>query len=129
MPELQRKKWKLMRKDRETKLPIFGVGPIYVISCLIFTIGGLALDYRSLLESGKVPKAQIFTSVIGVLLIICGITLWIKSVLFQKIGNEIKSERLVTDGVYRIVRNPIYSAFLFIFTGVLLLASNLYLLI
>lgn len=129
MPELQRKKWKPMRKDRETKLPIFGVGPIYVISCLILTMGGLALDYRGLLESGKVPKAQIFTSVIGVLFIICGITLWIKSVLFQKIGDEIKSRRLVTDGVYRIVRNPIYSAFLFIFTGVLLLASNLYLLI
>lgn len=32
-----------MRKDREkTKLPIFGVGPVYVISCLILTY----VDYR-----------------------------------------------------------------------------------
>ena len=60
---------------------------------------------------------------------ICGIVLWIKAVLFQRIRDEIKAGHLVTDGVYSIVRNPIYSAFIFIFTGILLFASNLYLLI
>ncbi|MEL5719973.1 MAG: isoprenylcysteine carboxylmethyltransferase family protein, partial [Treponemataceae bacterium] len=35
----------------------------------------------------------------------------------------------VTTGVYGIVRNPIYSAFLFIFSGVLLLFRNWFLLI
>lgn len=118
-----------MKKNRETKLPIFGVGPIYVITCLLLTIVGLVLNYYGFLSSGKVPKAQIFMSVIGGLFIIGGITLWIKSVLFQKISEEIKAGHLVTDGVYSIVRNPIYSAFIFIFTGCLLLASNLYLLV
>lgn len=118
-----------MKKDRETELPIFGVGPIYVTSSLLLTMGGLALDYCGFLSSGEVPKAQIFMSVIGILFIICGITLWIKSVLHKKILEEIKAGHLVTDGVYSIVRNPIYSAFIFIFTGCLLFASNLYLLI
>lgn len=118
-----------MKKDRERKLPIFGVGPVYVISCLILTICGLSLDYYGLLESGEVPKAKILLSIIGIIFIICGITLWIKAVLFQRIRDEIKAGHLVTDGVYSIVRNPIYSAFTFIFTGVLLFASNLYLLI
>lgn len=118
-----------MKKDREAKLPIFGVGPIYVISCFLLTIGGFTLDYYGFLSSGKVPKVQIFMSVIGMFFIIGGITLWIKSVLFQKISEEIKSGHLVTDGVYSIVRNPIYSAFILIFTGGLLLAYNLYLLI
>ena len=118
-----------MKKDRERKLPIFGVGPVYVISCLILTICGLSLDYYGLLESGEVPKAKILLSIIGIIFIICGITLWIKAVLFQRIRDEIKAGHLVTDGVYSIVRNPIYSAFSFIFTGFLLFASNLYLLI
>ena len=55
-----------MGKDREkTKLPIFGVGPVYVISCLILTICGLSLDYYGLLESGEVPKVKILLSIIG----------------------------------------------------------------
>jgi len=118
-----------VKKDRERKLPIFGVGPVYVISCLILTICGLSLDYYGLLESGEVPKAKILLSVIGAILMIYGIALWIKAVLFQRIRDEIKAGHLVTDGVYSIVRNPIYSAFIFIFTGILLFASNLYLLI
>ena len=109
-----------MKKDRERQLPIFGVGPVYVITCLIFTICGLLLDYYGLLESGEVPKAKILLSVIGAILMIYGIALWIKAVLFQRIRDEIKAGHLVTDGVYSIVRNPIYSAFSFIFTGFLL---------
>ena len=42
---------------------------------------------------------------------------------------KIKENTLVTTGVYSIVRNPIYSAFLFLFTGILLFTRNLYLLI
>ena len=117
-----------MSKNEKGTLPIFGVGPIYVISCLILTIGGLSLDYYGFLKPGKIPKAQIFMFTIGILLIIAGITLWVKSVLLQKIGTEIKKGHLITTGVYSIVRNPIYSAFLFVFTGVLFLACNLYLL-
>ena len=71
-----------MRKDREIKLPIFGVGPVYVISCLILTICGLVLDYYNLLESGEVSKIKMFMSIIGIIFIIFGITLWIKAVLF-----------------------------------------------
>lgn len=59
-----------MRKDREkTKLPIFGVGPVYVITCLILTICGLILDYYGLLESGEVPKVKILMSIIGITLL------------------------------------------------------------
>lgn len=118
-----------MKKDQERKLPLFGVGPIYVISCLLLTIGGLSLDYYGLLRSGEIPKAGVIMSIIGALLILCGVILWIKSVLHQRVGQEIKAGHLVTDGVYAIVRNPIYSAFIFIFTGVILFASNLYLLL
>ena len=49
--------------------------------------------------------------------------------LFSKIKRKITEGKLITTGVYSIVRNPIYSAFLFIFTGILLFTNNLYLLI
>lgn len=39
------------------------------------------------------------------------------------------ANELVTTGVYSVVRHPIYSAFAFVLTGVLLIYSNLYLLL
>ena len=56
-------------------------------------------------------------------------TLWVYAVLIQKIDLDIKKSNLVTQGAYSIVRNPIYSAFLMIFTGGLIIAHNIYLLI
>lgn len=123
----QRGKLKQMRIDEKTKLPIFGVGPIYVISSLVLTLVGLAFDHYGLLESGRVAEVEIFMSALGFMFILFGCILWVKSVLIQRIGDEIKAGHLITDGVYSIVRNPIYSAFLFVFTGVLLASSNIYL--
>ena len=57
-----------------------------------------------------------------------GIALWCAAVFGARIDIKIKSNRLATDGVYALVRNPIYSAFLFICTGVLLFCRNLYVL-
>lgn len=47
----------------------------------------------------------------------------------EKINKKVKEKKLITSGVYSLVRNPVYSAFIFIFTGILLLTANLYLLI
>ena len=57
-----------------------------------------------------------------------GIALWCAAVFGARIDIKIKSNRLATGGVYALVRNPIYSAFLFICTGVLLFCRNLYVL-
>lgn len=118
-----------MNKTNKTKLPVFGIGPIFVITCLVITICGLALKQRGFLRSGDIAEFKMVMVAIGVILILSGIALWIKAVLLQKIGDEIKAGHLVTTGAYAIVRNPIYSAFLFVFAGVLCAASNLYLLI
>lgn len=61
-------------------------------------------------------------------MIFFGLYLWVRAVLIQKINANVKAEILITGGVYGIVRNPVYTAFIFIFTGILLFAKNYFLL-
>ena len=66
---------------------------------------------------------------IGAFLIAAGAVLWVQAVFRAKIDDGITNNRLVTDGVYALVRNPIYSAFLSVCTGTLMIYGNLWLLI
>ena len=67
--------------------------------------------------------------ILGILCITIGVILWLSAVLVTKIDRKIKEGKLITTGIYSIVRNPIYSAFLFIFTGIIFLVNNIYLFI
>lgn len=109
-------------------LPIFGIGPIYMISCLMMSICALIAEKRGLIATLRFPALRNITAALGVLFIGIGVFLWVKAVIFDKITKSIQSGKLATTGIYAIVRNPIYSAFLFIFSGVLLIDGNLYLL-
>ena len=54
--------------------------------------------------------------------------MWLRAVIFSKIDLYIKNNQLMTTGIYGNVRNPIYSAFMFICTGAIVLYSNVLLL-
>ena len=114
---------------KKNALPVFGVGPIYAVSCLLLTVLGLFLKKKGFLDSGEFPALKQVAMVIGGLLIFIGIAVWIYAVIIQKISDEIKVGHLVTSGIYSIVRNPIYLAFLCVCTGVLITAHNVFLLI
>lgn len=116
-------------KSKEFKMPVFGVGPLYVITCLVLTIVGLCLHLKGYLCKGELRKGKILFIITGILLILFGIYLWIQAVIVQKINRKVRENKLITTGIYSVVRNPVYSAFIFIFTGVLLLANNYILLI
>lgn len=108
-------------------LSVLGVGPLYVISILILTIIALILNQLNVVYKIKVLNK--FLIILAIISILIAISLWVSAVLFSKVKTKIKENTLVTTGVYSIVRNPIYSAFLFLFTGILLFTRNLYLLI
>lgn len=114
---------------KKNTLPVFGVGPIYAVSCIILTVLGLYLKKKGFLDSGELPALKQVAMVIGGLLIFIGVAVWIYAVLIQRISKEISSGHLVTIGIYSIVRNPIYLAFLCVCTGILITAHNVYLLI
>ena len=114
---------------KNKKLPVFGVGPAYVICCFILTVVGIAIRNTGFLKQGNLQGVKYIAIILGTLFILGGLTLWVYAVIIQKIGLDIKKGNLVTQGAYSIVRNPIYSAFLMIFTGGLIIAHNIYLLI
>ena len=114
---------------KKNTLPVFGVGPIYAVSCFLLTAFGLFLKKKGFLNGGDLPGLKSEAMRIGFMLIFIGVALWIYAVLIQRISKEISSGHLVTIGIYSIVRNPIYLAFLCVCTGVLITAHNVFLLI
>ena len=116
-----------MKKEKQEHLPVMGVGPVCIAIMIAFTAAGIALVKFNMLTSGDV--ITVLFVIAGILCIAGGIILWYAAVFSAKIDITIKSNRLETGGVYAIVRNPIYSAFLFICIGALLFCRNWYVLI
>lgn len=117
-----------MMDEKKNHLPMFGVGPIYVAVIIALTVAGILLA-AYVLPSGRFDALWIPFICVGVLLIVFGGSLWKSAVLKERIDDGIRENKLVKTGVYAIVRNPIYSAFMLACTGALLIANNLWLLI
>lgn len=111
------------------KMPTFGVGPIYVLSCLFLTTFGIIFRDKGFLSAGHMERGRVFFVAFGILFLFGGMYLWVHAVILQRINGKVRERKLLTTGVYGCVRNPVYSAFLFIFTGALLFAANYLLLL
>jgi len=107
----------------------FGVGPIYVTLILIMTVAAVYIGKMECFSAGVISIMKLPLYIAGFILIALGVILWVQAVLISKIDKNISENKLVTTGAYALVRNPIYSAFAIIFTGVLCLQNNVFLLI
>lgn len=117
-----------MAKDSVVKskphLPIMGVGPAYVVSIILLSILAMIADTTLLhLPRPTSTLLEISLFIVGLLLILSGLLIYFLAIK-AKITRSIKENTLVTHGVYSVVRNPIYSAWLFICTGTLFLYGN-----
>lgn len=115
-------------KNKE-HLPVIGVGPIIVNPILVLTFVGIILSVLGYFDIGKIAVLKIPFLVIGIIIIAFGLYLWYCANYKEKVFDCITENKLVTTGVYAIVRNPIYSAFLLVCVGAILIANNLILFI
>jgi len=113
---------------KKSSLPVFGVGPIYVITCSLITVLAFHLKRQGFFQAGEITSFDLVFQIFGIILIFAGVFFWIYTVLIQNIAHEIQSGKLVTTGVYSITRHPIYTAFFFIFSGILITTHNLFML-
>ena len=110
-------------------LPLFGVGPIYCFTITFITVLGIILTKFNIIPNLNISYLNILFYLLSLLSIILGLYLWISSINISNIHKNIKMNKLVTTGIYSKVRNPIYSSFLFINIGILLINGNIYLFI
>lgn len=120
-----------MAKDSVSKskphLPIMGVGPAYVVGIVLLSSLSIFADATILHLPHPISAfLEIFLFIVGLLFILSGLLIYFLAIK-AKITRSIKENTLVTHGIYAVVRNPIYSAWLFICTGTLFLYGNPYL--
>jgi len=63
---------------------------------------------------------------VGVLLILLGLAVWVTGALRSDMDENIAENRLKTDGIYAWVRNPMYSGWWMLITGISFLWHNLW---
>ena len=107
-------------------LPMMGVGPVYGAVIIAVTIIAVIAGKSTAFEMGRVASLKIPLFIIGILLIVLGVYLWAGALFQSKIDSHIEENRLATTGIYALVRNPIYSAFMFFCAGALFIAGNIF---
>ncbi|MCM1194225.1 MAG: isoprenylcysteine carboxylmethyltransferase family protein [Acetatifactor muris] len=107
-------------------LPMMGVGPVYVAVIIAMTVIAVIAGRNAAFEKGMITFLKIPLFILGILLILLGVYLWAGAMFRSKIDSHIAENSLATTGVYALVRNPIYSAFMFFCTGALMIAGNLF---
>lgn len=110
-------------------LPLIGVGPIIVIPQIALTIIGIILSAKGIIIDWHIKILKVPFVILGILFILYGFLLWYAANFKTKIDKHIENNKLATKGVYSIVRNPIYSAFLIIDIGFIFIENNLILFI
>jgi protein-S-isoprenylcysteine O-methyltransferase Ste14 len=113
--------------ENEEHLPIFGIGPFLVFPMILLSAISLILSFYNKIPLYKIEELTFSLNIFGTILILIGIIIWLFAVVKSKITKEIIDNKLVTSGIYSHIRHPIYSAFLFASSGLIVLSQNIYL--
>ncbi|MBP3791632.1 MAG: isoprenylcysteine carboxylmethyltransferase family protein [Methanobrevibacter sp.] len=112
--------------EKDTHLPLYGVGPFLVAPVIITAIIGLILTFYGFIPKYEIISLNWLLTILGILIVIYGIFFWISAVK-SDIDDNIKENKLMTTGIYGLVRHPIYAAFLHISIGLILISNNVHL--
>lgn len=113
----------------DQKLPLFGVGPHIVVAMAAVTIIGIVL-FGYVFKIGNVDKPwSVIFRTAGVILIIAGIVIWLISAFCSGMDESIAENKLKTDGIYALTRNPMYNGWWLMISGITLMWGNAFMLI
>lgn len=110
-------------------LPLYGVGPYLVTPMVVISVLALVLSYYELIPVFKFDSLYWLFIGLAIVIILDALFLWLAAVKLSKIDEKIEKNQLVTDGVYSLVRHPIYSAWLQFSIAIILFSQNIYLLV
>lgn len=113
--------------NENNHLPVFGIGPYLIGSTTLITVLSIFLSINKLIPVFNINQINFLLNISGIILIFGGALLWLAAVLKSRIGENIKDNKLVTTGIYGVVRHPIYAAFLYAITGFILISNNIFL--
>ena len=105
--------------------PVLGVGPVIVAGQVLITVIGVIASYRGYIDAGRIEFLNIPLKIVGVGLIVFGFFLNYSAKRKSKLFEMVAENKLITTGVYGIVRNPVYSAVLLACTGAVCMANDL----
>lgn len=108
-------------------LPLLGAGPVIIFGQALITAVGITLSCLGFFDKGKISAVSIPLKIIGAVLIVFGFYLNYSAKRKSKLFDMVAENKLITTGVYSIVRNPVYSAVLVACTGAVCIAGNLFL--
>ena len=106
-------------------LPLLGVGPVIIAVQVLITVIGVIASYRGYFAAGKIELLNIPLKIVGIGLMVFGFSLNYSAKHKSKLFEMVAENKLITTGVYSIVRNPVYSAVLLACTGTICISNNL----
>ena len=115
--------------NTENALPSYGVGPYLIIPMVVISILSVILSFYGFIPVYSFDSLNWLLIILAIVLVVDAAFLWIAAVRISKIDDRIKNGELVTDGVYALVRHPIYSAWLQLCIALVLFSQNLLLLV
>lgn len=106
-------------------LPLLGVGPVIITGQALITVIGIIASYCGHFAVWKIEWLNIPLKIVGIGLVIFGFFLNYSAKHKSKLFEMVAENKLITTGVYSIVRNPVYSAVLLACTGAVCISNNL----
>ena len=110
---------------KKNHLPLLGVGPVIIAGQVLITVMGVIASYRGYFDAGKIELLNTPLKIVGVGLMVFGFFLNYSAKHRSKLFEMVSENKLITTGVYSIVRNPVYSAVLLACTGAVCMTNDL----
>ena len=110
---------------KKSHLPLLGVGPVIIAGQVLITVIGVIASYSGYFGAGKIEWLNIPLKIVGVGLMVFGFLLNYSAKHKSKLFEMVAENKLITTGVYSIVRNPVYSAVFLACMGAVCIANNL----